>query len=290
MPPPSFRIVIVLYNHARWIGPCLEALRASDYPAFGATVLDNASADGGADLVERDHRWVRSIRSSFNRGFAGGNNEAVRRSPPADFILLLNPDTEIYPDCLSRLAEAFAANPKLGVAGCKMHEADRTTLQHLGGFLGPNGLPSHAGEGAKDDGRRRGLLPCDYVQGAAMAVRREVWEALGGLDEGFNPAYFEEADFCARARKAGWIVAVAGEAGLVHHQDPKSQVQSRTFLKLLFRGRARYLVKHYSPREWLLRYLPAEIRWLASAGSKGYRRIALAALWNAWTGTPDEFS
>ena len=137
-------------------------------------------------------------------------------------------------------------------------------------------------EGEADEGQFAGLLPCTYVQGAAMAVRRTVWDALGGFDEGFNPAYFEDADLCARALKGGWDVATVCEASAIHYQDPARQILSRQFLNLLFRGRARYLIKHYRMGDWLLRYLPAELRWLASRHSKSYRRIALRTLWETW--------
>lgn len=287
MPPPlRFQIVVVLYNSAKWIGPCLRAIERSTYPHKRTIVVDNASSDDAAAIVERDFPWAYLIRSGFNRGFAGGNNFGADRGPRGDLLLMLNPDTEIDPDCLARLAEAFEENPRLGVAGCKIYGPDRRTLQHAGGMIRPNGLSYHLGDGEVDQGQYRGLIPCDYAQGAAMAVRREVWDALGGLDEGFFPAYFEEADFCRRALDAGWQTATDCDATLVHHQDPGEQVASTRFLEMLFRGRARYLTKHYKPWDWIARYLPAEARWLASRHSKGYRRIALRTLWEVWTGTP----
>ena len=130
------------------------------------------------------------------------------------------------------------------------------------------------------------FVACDYVQGAAFAVRRSLWERLGGLDERFYPAYFEEADFCKRAKDEGAEVGVVTSASLIHHQDPAGQVASARFLRMLFRGRARFLIKHYSPLDWLFKYLPAELRWLRSPDSRGYRKIALGTLWEVWTGRP----
>jgi GT2 family glycosyltransferase len=145
-------------------------------------------------------------------------------------------------------------------------------------------LPYHLGEGERDQGQYRGLIPCAYVQGAALAIRRSLWNEMGGLDESFFPAYFEEADLCRRVRDAGWKVATVCSARAVHHQDARAQVQSPAFLKMLFRGRARYLRKHYRVWDWITKFLPAEIQWLLSASSKGYRRLALRALWESFTG------
>ncbi len=281
---PSFQIIIVLYNSAKWIAPCLQAIQRSTYHNFKVCVVDNASTDDGADRVARDFPSVNLIRSPINRGFAGGNNFGVAQAPKIDLILLLNPDTEIGPRCLEELARAFDANPNLGVAGCKMFESDGATIQHVGGELKPNGLSYHVGHGEKDHGQYRGLRRSSYVQGAAMAVRREVWDKLNGLDERFNPAYYEESDFCLRARRAGWQVAVVCEAEMIHHQGGLSQEISPSFLQLYFRGRAKFLLKHYRPWDWITRYLPAEARWLLSKDSKGYRRVALRTLWEQMTG------
>jgi len=282
----TFQIVIVLYNSAGSLSRALGSIARLAPPSVRTWVVDNASTDGGADRVARDYPWVRLLISHYNRGFAGGCNWAAAQEPGPPLILFLNPDAELTPGCLQRLAEAFERHSRLGVAGCKLLRPDGQSLQHVGGALRPNALPYHLGEGELDRGQYRGLRPSEYVQGAALAVRRSVFDALGGFDEGFYPAYFEEADLCFRARRAGWGVAVVCEAAVIHHQDPRRQVQDREFLKMLFRGRARYLIKHYRPRDWLLRYLPAEVRWLLSRRSKTYRRLALRSLWEVWTGTP----
>jgi GT2 family glycosyltransferase len=157
-------------------------------------------------------------------------------------------------------------------------------IQHVGGELRANGLSYHLGEGEEDRGQYTGVREAAYVQGAAMAVRREVFERLGGFDENFFPAYYEEADFCLRVRRSGGRVGVVCEAAVAHHQDPVKQVHSERFLELYFRGRARFLIKNYRLRDWIFRYFPAEARWLASRDSKRYRRIALKSLWEVWRG------
>lgn len=278
---PPFQIIVVLYNDAKWIAACLDAISRAEGPAAETWVVDNASADGGAEVVERGYPWAKLERSGKNLGFAGGNNLAAAHGPRTEFILLLNPDTEIHPAALGHLARAFAERPKLGVAGFKIYYPGGERLQHVGGELRSNALPYHVGDGEIDRGQYTGVRPCAYAQGAAFAVRRAVWDALGGLDERYSPAYFEEADFCEGARRAGWEVAVVCDATVIHHQDPTKQVASESFLRMLFRGRGRFLVKRYGLLDWMFRYAPSELKWILSKNSKGYRRIALKELWAA---------
>lgn len=285
-PEPSVLVAIVLYDSVEWIGPTLDSVQASDWPNRATYVLDNVSSDGGPDYVASSYPRAKLLYSKTNRGFAGGNNDLVAAAPLTDYIFLLNPDVELERDCIRRLVEAMEADSRLGVAGCLLYATDGRTIDHVGGELRANALPYHRGQGETDRSRFTGVLPATYVQGAAMMIRRSVWAALGGFDEGFNPAYFEEADFCRRARDAGHEVAVVCAARAVHHQEPEKQVRSRNFLRLLFRGRARYVLKHVRGRQFFFRFLPAELRWLASPASKGLRRIAMRSFWEMIRGIP----
>ena len=248
------------------------------------TVLDNASTDDGAERARRSFPRVRVLESRENLGFAGGNNRAAQAVEDADVLLLLNPDTEPAADLIGRLADAFERGPKIGVLGCKVLEPDGKTIQHVGVRFRGNGLPSNLGQGEPDRGQYRGVRDSQSVTGAAMAVRAQTWRELGGLDERFWPAYYEETDFCFRARRAGWRVAVAREASVVHFDASADRRADWGHLEMFFRGRARFLFKHYRPRDWLLRYLPDELRWLLYWGSKGMRRVALRTMWESGFG------
>lgn len=276
--------MIVLHNSADSIGPCLDAVARLNYENFTTWVLDNDSSDAGADLVDEKFPSIHLVRSGTNLGFAGGNNRLAREAPEAEIILMLNPDTEIDPECLSRLADAFAADPGLGVAGCMLLAEDKKTILHMGGELRPNALSFHVAEGEQDEGQYSGFQPAHYVQGAAMAVRKALWNDLGGLDPGYFPAYFEEVDFCERARRKGWKVGVVAEARAIHHQQTENQLQSPRFLELYFRGRGRYIRRNLGLGQWLFRFAPAELRWLLSSNSKGLRRLAVRSTLRAFTG------
>ncbi|MCE5228028.1 glycosyltransferase family 2 protein, partial [bacterium] len=245
------------------------------------TVIDNASTDDGADIVARRFPEVRLIRSDKNLGFAGGCNRGVQAARGADFVVLLNPDAILAMDALEKLAAAFATRSDIGVLGCKLLEPDVETIQHVGVRIAGNGLTSNLGQGETDRGQYRGIRDAVSISGAVLAVRSDVWCELGGFDEKFWPAYFEETDFCLRARAAHWGVAVACDAVATHFHASFERWHDPRFLELYFASRGRFLCKHYRGKDWLARYLPAELKWLFYFGSKGMRRMALRTLWKA---------
>jgi hypothetical protein len=288
---PRFHVTIVLFNSARHIEACLEALGRQTLPPWRTTVLDNTSEDDGARIVERRFPHVHLLRVPENLGFAGGQNRAVAAAPDMAndvFILMLNPDAILKADALERLAAAFAAHPQVGILGCLALEPDGQTIQHAGIRLAGNALSRCVGQGEPDRGQYRGVRLSPSVLGAALAVRAGVWRELGGLDERFWPGYYEETDFCLRARRAGWQVAVACDAVITHLHGSFDRWRDYGFLEMFLRNRARFLVKNYSAWDWLFRYLPAEARWLMFYGSKGYRRLALRMLWEVARGKKDE--
>lgn len=278
---PRIHLIVVLYNSAPWIEICLEAARVQTLAPWQITVIDNDSTDGGADIVARRFPEVRLIRAPRNLGFAGGCNRAAQAARGADYLVLLNPDAILAMDALEKLAEAFASRSDIGVLGCKLLEPDVDTIQHIGVRIAGNGLTSNLGQGEPDRGQYRGVLNAISISGAVLAVRSDVWCELGGFDENFWPAYFEETDLCLRARTAHWGVAVACDAIATHFHASFERWHDPQFLELYFASRGRFLMKHYRGMDWLMHYLPAELKWLFYFGSKGMRRMALRTLWQA---------
>lgn len=159
--------------------------------------------------------------------------------------MLLNPDVGLAPGTLAALAEALAADPRIGIAGAKLWYPDGETIQHAGGFIThPQALPGHYGIGAVDAGDYNTPRNVDYVIGAATALRRSMLDGIGLLDEGYF-LYFEDADLCARARRAGYRVVYWPAATGVH-------VESATAAK----GSFAYLHRFPRPPLALLELLP----------------------------------
>lgn len=260
--PPAVSVIVVNYNAGELLDRCLDSLGARRAePTAEVILVDNDSSDGSAERAARQHPDVTLIRTGRNLGFAGGVQQGVDQAR-GTILVLLNPDAEIYPDTLAELASGLAGDSRLAVAGCKIYEPDRSTLQHAGAVLHPSLITSHLGRGEADHGQYDQPAEVDYVTGAALAVRRVVWDKLGGLDPGYRPGYYEETELCLRARRQGYRVKVLPKARAVHHESTSSGKLSARFFYHYHRNRLRFLIRNFSPAHWLLRFAPAELRWL----------------------------
>jgi GT2 family glycosyltransferase len=212
-------VVIPTFNTAQLTLRCCRAVLASLPPDSEVIVADDGSTDETAELLALEVPAVRVVRLDTNRGFAPAANRGVAASS-GRVILLLNSDAIVDADALAAFLGAFAADSKLGMAGARLLNPDRTP-QWSGGAA-PTlawmiGVVSGAGHLARFVQRRgvRVQRDADWVSGAAMAFRREVWDAAGPLDERFR-FYCQDIEFCLRARDAGWRVSIIDGARVVH--------------------------------------------------------------------------
>jgi len=189
--------IIPLWHGESVITRCLHALYAhADAELLEVICVDNASPDDSARLVATQFPQVRLLPQPVNLGFAGGVNVGMQAAR-GDTFVLLNQDCIVEPGWLAELTGALHAHPEFGIAGCTILNPDGT-VNHAGATIRwPDACGVHATDAG--DGPRR----ADYVTGAAFAIRRSTWETVGRFDEGYYPAYFEECDYCYRARRKG---------------------------------------------------------------------------------------
>lgn len=253
---PRTAIIIVTYNSAAEIGACLTALSQLD--GVEILVVDNASSDSTLREVQRT--GVRLIANRENRGFAAAVNQGVRAST-APLVLLLNPDTRLLHG-LEALEAAFV-NPKTGAAGGLLVAPGGepqtgffvrrlpTPLTLIFEVSGLNRLWPHNPVNWRY--RCFDLDPTiaqnvEQPAGAFLMFRRSAWEALAGFDERFWPIWFEDVDFCARLRTAGWIVCYEPKAIAIHqgaHSIRLLSVEKRQ--AYWYRSLLGYGGKHFSP-------------------------------------------
>jgi GT2 family glycosyltransferase len=290
----SVRVIVVNYRTAGLVVECLRSL-APEVRGHGdcrVVVVDNCSGDGSAERIraavaaEGWDGWATVQPLEHNRGFAAGNNAALRQLPagpeaPA-YVWLLNPDTVVRPGALRALVEFLEANPGVGIAGSRLEDPDGTPQRSAFRF------PGVASEFER--GMRLGLLSralaryqvappvadqahaADWVSGASMLVRREVFEAAGLLDEGYF-LYFEETDFARRARRAGWPCWYVPESRVVHLVGQSSGVKdggktAGRVPQYWLQSRARYFAKSYGP----LSRLAADVAYAAGFACWRVRR------------------
>jgi N-acetylglucosaminyl-diphospho-decaprenol L-rhamnosyltransferase len=223
-------VVIVSANSARWLRPCLTTLfeRAGDIE-LDVVVVASGCTDETVDLVQQEFAAARVI-SCPNRGFAYANNQALR-TIDAEWMLLLNPDTELLEGTLESLLDVVAARERLGLVGVRQVTPDRELFPTIRRFpnavrsffeaLGSERFPFRAswlGERELDPSAYAREVSCDWTSGSFMLVRREALLSAGFLDERFF-LYCEEADLCLRIRRAGWEIRHLPELTIVHHAN-----------------------------------------------------------------------
>jgi GT2 family glycosyltransferase len=240
-------VVIVTYRSAALTVESLASLAAERATAgltLRAIVVDNASGDLPA--IERavsDHGWsdwVTLLAAPKNGGFAYGNNlgmrEAFERGPP-DYLYLLNPDAQVRPGAIAALARFLESHPEVGIAGSSFETLDGsewpiafrfpTLVSELIGGL-ELGLASRI--------LRRWVVanpmtqvaqPTDWICGASMLIRPSVVSTIGGMDENYF-LYFEETDFCLRAKRAGFSTWYVPESRVMHIMGQSTSVTNVT--------------------------------------------------------------
>jgi GT2 family glycosyltransferase len=218
--PLPDRICVILLN---WNGKkdtleCLASLQKVEYPRFTTIVVDNGSSDDSVTAIRAAHPQVPIFETKQNLGFAGGNNVGIEwaLSKPFEWIFLLNNDTTIAPDCLTAFMEAAKQNPQAKIFGAKiLRYSDPHRIDHLGGIWNPEKVEFESKRGGDLDEERIESEPVDYVCGAALLMHRSVPEAIGLLEPSFF-LFWEETDFCFRARRKGFGVWTAPKAKIWH--------------------------------------------------------------------------
>jgi GT2 family glycosyltransferase len=217
---PKVDIILVNWNRADLTIECLRSLKAIDNPDHELIIVDNASTDGSAGVLKSSFPDARLFVNDRNLGFAGGNNVGVRYAVDnnADYVLLLNNDTEVDPRFLSELVAATEADPKIGIAGSKIYYfSEPRRLWYAGGSVDLwTGDTHHIGENELDSGQYDVAKDTDYVSGCAMLIKRRVLEEIGLLDERMF-LYYEDSDYCTRARRHGYRVVYV-PSSLVWHK------------------------------------------------------------------------
>jgi GT2 family glycosyltransferase len=275
---PKASVIVLSWNGIAYLEACLKAVLCQDYANFDVIVVDNGSVDGSPGLVAERFPQVQLIRNERNLGFAGGNNAALRATE-AEILALLNQDTEVQPGWLAALVHGLETLPDAGIAGSKILDMDGRTLQHAGGYVQhPWALGQHFGHGQQDRGQYDDPRQVEFVTGAAMAFKRQVLSDIGELDEDFYPGYFEDVDFCYRARSAGYAVWYTPEA-IVHHCESTS-MRRDSYLghRYYYRSRLRFVLKHYTLSQIGQEFVPAEIERISGAPPEELRAATLSAV------------
>lgn len=275
-------VIVVNWNRRDLLHACLKSLQRQTNTEFEIIVVDNGSADGSPEMVNREYPSVQVIRNDENRGFCAANNQGIQTSQ-GEFVALLNNDAEAEPAWLESLMRALDARPDCGMAASKILVwEDPTRIDKAGHLIYPDGQNRGRGSGELDRGQYD--LPEDtlWPDGCAALYRREMLTAIGGFDEDFF-AYADDAELGLRARIAGWGCVYAPAAVVRHHRGATLGLKSGRRLELIERNRVLLALKLF----------PLSLLWLnpvyylariASGAWQAARGRGEAALYPGWKG------
>lgn len=237
---PVVSVCIPVVSDHGLISSCLDSL-ADCQPSVDTevVVVANGLTGTGLSLLERRDDIVLVV-SSVNTGFSGGNNLAARCAR-GDFLLFLNDDSLVEAGFIDRLLRVVQGDPAIAAAGGKILSADGR-LQEAGSVLWSDGWVAHVGAGLPANshayGHRRDV---DYISANGLLVERRAWDAVGGFDERYFPAYYEDVDLCLALLGRGRRVVYEPEAQLRHLESQSTAAPFRNFL--LVRNRAQLVAK-----------------------------------------------
>jgi GT2 family glycosyltransferase len=217
-------IIILTWNGLDYTRRCLETLRGrTAFPDYEVVVVDNGSTDGTVEYL-RSLPWLRLLENGSNLGFVRGNNRGMAESVGDSDFVLLNNDTEIIqPDWLSRLQATAYSAPEVGIVGARLRRPDGM-LQHAGTYMPVETFwGQQVGAGEKDVNQFNADAEVEGVVFACAYIKREVAERVGPLDDDYF-SYFEDSDYCLRARGQGFKVVCCGSATVVHHENTSTKV------------------------------------------------------------------
>ncbi len=271
---PDLSICTVNWNTRCDLEAALGSILNSDPGVrVEVVVLDNASQDGSAEMVRERFPTAVLLESEENLGFARGYNRAAARAE-GRHLLMLNPDTVVRPGALERLVSFLDSHPRVGAAGPRLLNPDGSLQFSCRRFPRPLaavfrntplGRLAPGNRFTRDylmsDWNHGEAREVDWVSGAAVCIRREAWEEVGGFDEGYF-MYAEDMDWCLRAREAGWRIYYVPEAVIVHRIGGSSDQRAMVMVVEFHRSMARFYGRHYAGRwPWGVRWLPVMGIW-----------------------------
>lgn len=275
---PCTWIIIVNYRTAELVIDLLNSLEPGINILGGGRVaiVDNDSGDDSVNTIEASINqqgwgdWASVIPMESNGGFAYGNNAGIElaKLDAADYVMLLNPDTIVKNNAVAELVSFMENNPKVGIAGSLLEDKE--------GKIDCSAHKFHSPLSELDSGARLGVLTrllkkyvvsevpknqahsCDWVSGASMVIRAKVINDIGLMDENYF-LYYEEVDYCWRAKKAGWDIWYVPESRVCHLEGASTGIKTKSKRRAgyWYDSRRRFFLKYYG----VIGLIMADIFW-----------------------------
>ena len=234
-------VAIVNWNSGPWLLECVESVLATATDVE-VLVVDNASSDDSIELASVLGHRVEFMRNRTNRGLAAAMNQAFRATS-ARYVLMLNPDIRVTAGAIAKLEKVMEAHSRVGAVGGYVNEKYLPRkLPSTASLMGENlGFRARVEHWSPDQNPRKVQQPA----AAALLIRRAAYDDIGGFDEQFHPAWYEDVDFCNRLAAAGWDIFFARDAEFIHEGGYSARaLGTQGFSQAYYRNQLRYARKH----------------------------------------------
>ena len=230
-------IIIVNMNGKILLKDCLDSIKKYMPKSSKVIVVDNNSNDGSQKMLKRKYSWVDLLEDKTNRGFSGANNDGIEYSYQKynpDYYYFLGNDTRVTANFVHELIKIAQKNETIGFLGSSQKNFKNKDSIFAGDikFFGVN---YYFGKEPKEVG---------WVSGAAFMVTREIIEKVGGFDEEYNPAYYEESDWEERIKKEGYKVFTVPKSLVYHKGGGSAKEYPPNISEIFYRNRTRFFIKH----------------------------------------------
>lgn len=247
--------VVLMYGGEEITRACIESLLAQDHSALNVLLVDNASPDGSGARLRDAFPRIHYLNTGSNLGYAGGNNRGATYAMDhgADFVLILNNDTVVSPDCVSRLVRSARGAERVGAVAPKiLYFEDPRRVWYAGGdYSVTKALGLHRGELELDDPNEAPRLDeVTFVSGCCMLVPSAVFREMGGFREDFF-MYCEDVELSLRLSRAGYRLYYQPAARLLHRDKLDRRAPSPNAIMYRDRNRRRLVRQHYGVRDRL---------------------------------------
>jgi GT2 family glycosyltransferase len=263
---PRVTVVVLTYCNEDEAAACIESLQRMEYPALDILLVDNNSPDGSGERLRDRYPTINYLQSGTNGGYTAGNNRGIEwaLAHGAEYLLILNDDTELDPDCVTHLVNAAAETGVAAVAPLIVYYDEPDVVWYAGGSFSPIkavGNHWHENEPVPREQERR---PITFVCGCCFLIRADVIRAVGGFDESYF-TYVEDTEMSVRLARSGYSMLYEPKARVLHRIG-RAAPATPNQIRLRDRNRRRLVARHFTAGErirFALWFYPTRIiHWL----------------------------
>jgi GT2 family glycosyltransferase len=281
-------IIILNWNGLKVTTDCIRSVKETCYSNFEVLLVDNGSTDGSSEILKETFPEIHYLQNLANLGYAEGNNRGIQlafRDYVADCVVLLNNDTVVDSGWLQPLVDVVQKHPDVGAVGSKIYYYDKpTTIWCTGGSFGSwRGVPNQLRHNELDANHHEEPFEVDYASGCSMLITSNAYDEVGFLDADYF-LYFEETDWCARAKRKGYKIFIAPRSSVWHKvgysaggEDSPSHIYYMVRNNYAFLARNTFGVKRYL-KSFIFMCIVMKRYIFQSIGKPNYRQI-FGAVW-----------